>query len=554
MNKAIPSVVVLANCIHESISKVLRKSGLFSKVGSIQVYTVPEEERDKAASSLGDYDFILTLEHAEGYGALSTASLRNSFGARVFALPTPFFSGMMPDMSYLTLHGEISRAPGVLGDYHSALILAECADGLSEEEIVRRYSDGSAFDRLDVQGVWNAGIAELQRREINTEIKLSEYIIERKNQGRIGDDFLSFNHPREGLINYIALSFFRLSLGVDLLDSPLLPKEHNLYQDARWPLHPAVAERLGLPVHRAPLFKTPDRLGGEEFSISEFARRSFRFFTSASSPADFKVMTPNFLGHYMRGSGSSQSVPAPVTTSFRPQAMAPKVNLCIIGAAKAGTTSLFDALSRTPDIEGSNVKEVRFFHAHYDKGIDWYHKHFSFNGARVVLEATPEYANPVLCPTVPERMAVYNPDMKLIYCVRDPVLRLRSQINHFRKSLPQAYPNDRGCIASSEGFKNFIARSLYNHAASAFLRHFPESQLHIFDLDDPDSMTKLSGFLGMTIGDLPKSNVRAENSLPVEKVVGWLRETGYYELIRSDTFLFRQRFGVGVNWRIINGD
>lgn len=300
MSDSTPAAAVLANCTHASLAKALSKSGCFSSVRSVEVYTVPEEAREKEAETLSEVDFILTLEHGEGFGPLSTASLRERFGGRVFALPTPFFSGLMPDMAYLTVAGEISRAPGVLGDYHSALILRECQDGRSEEEVATRYADGTAFERLDVEGVWNDGIEELKRREKNTEISLSDFLMERKAVGLLTEEFLSFNHPREGLINHIAQTFLTLAIGPSAKAEPLMPSEHNLYHDARWPLHPAVAQRLGLPLPRTQTFRSPNRLGGEEMTLSEFALRSARFILSENSPQDFEIHTPWFLKNRLR--------------------------------------------------------------------------------------------------------------------------------------------------------------------------------------------------------------------------------------------------------------
>lgn len=290
-----PKLIVLANCTHVSLALVLRKSGLFSQVDSLEVYSVPEEDRLREAENLAPADMILTIEHGEGFGPLSTAALQQRYPGRVFSLPTPFFSGTIPDMAYLVRDGVISRAPAVMGDYHSALLLMECQSGYSEADIVTRYESGEAFRRMDVKGVWDDNLRELKSRELSTSITLSDYIQSRAADGKVGEDFLSFNHPREGLVNHIARSFAKAALGPKAEIPELPASEHNLYQDALWPLHPVVAEILGLPLPQPPVYKTPDRLGGERIGIREFATRSCRFFNEGDASSEFKIVTPTYL-------------------------------------------------------------------------------------------------------------------------------------------------------------------------------------------------------------------------------------------------------------------
>ena len=294
-----PSLVVLANCIHVSLSLVLRKSGLFSAVDSLEVYSVPEKDRQREAEKLAAADLILTIEHGEAFGPFSTAALQKAYPGRIFSLPTPFFSGTVPDMAYLSRGGIISRAPAIMGDYHSALLLMECQSGYSEVDIVDRYESGESFRRLDVKGVWDDNMRELKSRELNTSFRISDYIESRAAERKVAEDFLSFNHPREGLVNHIARSFAKLALGPKA-DIPELPAcEHNLYQDALWPVHPVVSEILGLAVAQPPVYKTPDRLGGERLAIREFASRSCRFLNEGDACGEFQIVTPRYLGSRM---------------------------------------------------------------------------------------------------------------------------------------------------------------------------------------------------------------------------------------------------------------
>ena len=132
----------------------------------------------------------------------------------------------------------------------------------------------------------------------------------------------------------------------------------------------------------------------------------------------------------------------------------------IIGAQKAGTTALFYYLAEHPNIVAPADKEVNFFapeiligwpeHPNYDvlcsgeetvfddprsyrRAEAWYHSHFpaprQLGRQRVTFEATPEY---LYYPKVPERIFRYDPAMKFIALLRNPVERAFSAWNMYR--------------------------------------------------------------------------------------------------------------------------
>lgn len=105
--------------------------------------------------------------------------------------------------------------------------------------------------------------------------------------------------------------------------------------------------------------------------------------------------------------------------------MQPLVNFIVAGVQKGGTTALFDYLSDDSAYSLSTVKEVHFFD---DESIDWaeadyraYHAQFDWSRPDAIRgEATPIY---LYWPRSLERIAAYNPAMRLIIMLRDPVER-----------------------------------------------------------------------------------------------------------------------------------
>ena len=114
----------------------------------------------------------------------------------------------------------------------------------------------------------------------------------------------------------------------------------------------------------------------------------------------------------------------------------------IVGAQKAGTTSLAALLNAQSGITLSQPKEARYFTEFWHKGLDWYRERFVGPEGSVFIDASPGYA---AAPTkafsaeihpndprkeVPERIFRLSPDARFIYILRDPVARTYSAYWH----------------------------------------------------------------------------------------------------------------------------
>ncbi len=106
----------------------------------------------------------------------------------------------------------------------------------------------------------------------------------------------------------------------------------------------------------------------------------------------------------------------------------------IIGAMKAGTTSLFRYLCEHPQIAAPAVKEIEYFDFNWARGEAWYRAHFPLkarNGGNVVSgEASPGY---LVHPRAAARTAGLLPGARIIVLLRDPVQRAISHYFHERR-------------------------------------------------------------------------------------------------------------------------
>jgi hypothetical protein len=99
----------------------------------------------------------------------------------------------------------------------------------------------------------------------------------------------------------------------------------------------------------------------------------------------------------------------------------------IIGAAKAGTTSLHSYLAEHPEICMSSNKEPMCFEpADWMERLGEYRELFE-HPAAVRGEASIAYSAYPWAPEIPDRVRAVVPDARIVYLVRDPIQRMLSQ-------------------------------------------------------------------------------------------------------------------------------
>lgn len=102
----------------------------------------------------------------------------------------------------------------------------------------------------------------------------------------------------------------------------------------------------------------------------------------------------------------------------------------LIGAPKAGTTTLAEMLDDLDTVHVAPAKEVSYFDLHHERGIDWYRDQFRpAPGEQVLGEATPAY---LYLDDALDRIAATLPDVRLVAILRDPVQRFWSHYWYFR--------------------------------------------------------------------------------------------------------------------------
>lgn len=105
----------------------------------------------------------------------------------------------------------------------------------------------------------------------------------------------------------------------------------------------------------------------------------------------------------------------------------------IVGAMKCGTTTLADALKEHPAVSFCRVKEPEFFskHADWRAGLSEYHALFEQREGALYAEASTGLTfYPHFNLGVWNDLFAYDPGLKFIYLVRDPIDRIVSHYMH----------------------------------------------------------------------------------------------------------------------------
>jgi hypothetical protein len=143
----------------------------------------------------------------------------------------------------------------------------------------------------------------------------------------------------------------------------------------------------------------------------------------------------------------------------------------VIGAYKAGTTSLYHYLRAHPQVFMTEAKETFYFTDRaYHNGLDWYESQFADAGDALARgEASTAYSAWPFFEHVPERAHALVPDAKLIYVLRHPIERLLSQYRFDARMWWDKRPIDEAVLDETR----YVSRSRYAMQIDQWLPYYP---------------------------------------------------------------------------------
>lgn len=192
------------------------------------------------------------------------------------------------------------------------------------------------------------------------------------------------------------------------------------------------------------------------------------------------------------------------------------VNFVISGTQKGGTTALDAYLREHPEICMANQKEVHYFDSekHFANGNPNYSKYHSFFSPKkthkILGEATPIY---MYWNESPRRIFEYNPEMKHILILRNPIERAYSHWNMERSrnaddlSFGDAiYTEKNRCLDAlpyQHRVFSYIDRGHYLNQLRRIWAYFPKERVLILKNEDlkenpKGTLNQVADFLGVT--------------------------------------------------------
>jgi len=203
----------------------------------------------------------------------------------------------------------------------------------------------------------------------------------------------------------------------------------------------------------------------------------------------------------------------------------------LVGAQRAGTTSLFRALVSHPLIYSANFhKGVNYFDVNYARDFAWYQGHFPTTaglrkhtrhlaGEPITFEASGYY---MFHPCAAQRLAHHLPEVRILAMLRDPVERAYSAHKHelargfetesFERALEledERLAGQEDRMLADPGYQSFshrhhayVRRGQYAEQLLRLRQSFPADRVHVIESESfferPESTYgRVLDFLGL---------------------------------------------------------
>ena len=178
----------------------------------------------------------------------------------------------------------------------------------------------------------------------------------------------------------------------------------------------------------------------------------------------------------------------------------------IIGAAKCGTTSLYNYLIQHPAVLPCFKKEVHYFDYYFHKGEKWYRSHFP--SEKEVKNKEAELAQHIISgesspyylahPLSPKRVKKLLPNVKMICMLRNPIDRAISSFNNqvrlgieplndFEEAIrlederisghEERLRTDPSYSSFEHKYFSYLRRGIYADQLENWYQHFPKEQI-----------------------------------------------------------------------------
>ncbi len=229
-----------------------------------------------------------------------------------------------------------------------------------------------------------------------------------------------------------------------------------------------------------------------------------------------------------------------------------KLDFLIIGVQKAGTSALDQYLRQQPDIEMANIKELHFFdndHLFEKEKVDYSAIRIAFgkiNSNKIYGESTPSY---IYWNNVAERIKEYNPRIKLIAILRNPVDRAFSHWNmeiaknkenrSFQECIKEEILQIRNGNKKQSRITSYVERGQYFQQIKRLYSNFSKDQVLFVKYEDfledqEKTVEQVCYFISSHLGKNITFNPVVSNKIEYTKIMQEEEEKILYNFFRED--------------------
>lgn len=214
-------------------------------------------------------------------------------------------------------------------------------------------------------------------------------------------------------------------------------------------------------------------------------------------------------------------------------------DIVVIGAMRAGTTTLYEMLRQSGLVTVPRMKETDFFlEKQYQRGLKWLNNQYN-DFSKPLVDMSPNYTRYEVFPGVPQRIYETNPNAKLVYILRDPVKRA---ISEYRHGTAMGYELPSPDEIYSNGDRGYEC-SRYYEQLLPYLEFWSIEDIHIVEFEDlvKDQWGVLNTLfkdLGLSAEPIDQSVVHTNSADELKKVPSWwgqIRNEPIVEWVRSKT-------------------
>jgi hypothetical protein len=233
------------------------------------------------------------------------------------------------------------------------------------------------------------------------------------------------------------------------------------------------------------------------------------------------------------------------------------VDFVIGGTQKGGTSALDSFLRQHPEICMPTTRKELHFFDRAEEDIDYKNYHANFKPKpqhHVIGEASPIY---MYWETAPYRIWKYNPNMKWILALRNPVERAFSAWNmetkrgkeklSFAEAIEREPERCREALPLQHRVFSYVDRGLYAHQVRRLFNIFGKGNCFILLSEElrnehQETLRRIFGFLGVDSSFVPPdaSVFEQEYSVNIDNHLRWrLIEIFYFDIKELEKLLGR---------------